>query len=273
MMRKTLALLLLATACGDKAVLAEVGQQKLKQADLDAFTAGRPAKEQAREETLRELADSALFAEGARRDGLFDDAKVKARIDAAQRDILRQAMLDRAREPLATETALRDRYQKEKPQLARKRIHVAAIVVRRGSGSAVVEQAKARAFALRGQLEKGDDFAALARKSSEDPSSAAKGGDLGPLLEGQVDPAFFAAAIGLLTGQTSQPIELPFAWFILRALEDPSQVEPTFQEARPRLEVEARAASEKALLDRLNAAIPIKLHFDRLAPPAGKQAP
>jgi peptidyl-prolyl cis-trans isomerase C len=270
MRTRTIALLLLAAACGDKNSLAEVGKQKLKQPDLDAFVTGRPAKEQSSEEALRELADSALFAEGARQQGLLDDAKVKARIDAAERDILRQAMLDRAREPGATETALRDRYQKEKTQLARKRIHVAAIVVRRGSGSAVVEQAKARAFKLRGQLEKGEDFAALARKSSEDPASAAKGGDLGPLFEGQVDASFFAAAFGLRQGQTSQPIELPYAFFILRALEDPGQVEPTFQEARSRLEVEARAESEKALLDQLRAAIPVKLHPDRLARTVGK---
>ncbi|HEX4384503.1 MAG TPA: peptidylprolyl isomerase [Myxococcales bacterium] len=272
-MKRLFALLLFAAACGDKTALAEVGRQKLHQADLDAFVAGRPARQQTPEEALRELADSALFAEGAREQGLAADPKIKAKIAAAEREILRQALVDRAREPAATEAALRDRYQKEKPQLARKRVHVAAIVIRRGSGSAIVEQAKTRAFALRGQLEKGDDFAALAKKVSDDSGSAAKGGDLGPLFEGQVDPAFFAAAFGLGKGQTSQPLELPFAFFILRALEDPTYVEPTFAEARPQLEVKARSEAEASLLDGLRKSTSIQLHPERVTQPSRNRAP
>jgi peptidyl-prolyl cis-trans isomerase C len=273
MKTRAVAALLLAAACSDKTVIAEVGRQKLRQADLEAFVAGRPPQQQSAEESLRELADSALFAEGAREQGLKDDPKIQARIAAAEREILRQALTDRAREPAATEAVLRDRYQKEKAQLARRRVHVAAIVIRRGSGSAVVEQAKTRAFALRGQLEKGEEFAALAKKVSEDPASAAKGGDLGPLLEGQVDPAFFAAAFSLKQAQISQPVELPFAFFILRALEDPTNVDPTFGEARPQLEVKARAEAENALLERLRKSTSIQLHPERLTPPSRNQAP
>jgi peptidyl-prolyl cis-trans isomerase C len=252
-MKRKLALLLLAlAACSDKSVLAQVGDTKLRQADLDAFLASRPPNRLSREEALRELADSALIAEGARKQGL----------------------LDKAREPFAAETVLRDRYQKEKAQLARRRIHVAAIILRRGSGTAAVEQAKARAFKLKGELEQGADFAELAKKNSDDPGSAAKGGDLGPLFEGQIDPAFFSTASALAKGQTSQPIELPFAWFIVRALEDPVRVDPTFEEARAQLEVKARAEGETALLEKLRGSINVKLFPDRIsAPPDKNSAP
>ncbi|MBS2024379.1 MAG: peptidylprolyl isomerase [Deltaproteobacteria bacterium] len=250
-------------ACGDKTMLAKVGDTKLHQSDLDAYVAGR-SELRSSPDALQELIDSAILAEGARRRGLLDDPLVRARVEQAAREVLRQALVDRAREAVANPQALTARYEAEKVKLSRRQVHVASIVLHVVPGKVSLEQARAKAFELRGKALQGADFQALARENSQDPTGPSKGGDLGPLLEGQVDSVFFTAAAGLKKGELSQPVELGYGVFLLKALDEPRLVTPTFDEARPRLEVAARNEAEARLLADLRAAIPVEQHPERL---------
>jgi len=63
----------------------------------------------------------------------------------------------------------------------------------------------------------GKDFAELARKYSDDPGTAAKGGDLGYFPRGAMVPAFEAAAFILKPGEFSDIIETPFGLHIIRS--------------------------------------------------------
>ena len=62
----------------------------------------------------------------------------------------------------------------------------------------------------------GADFAALARRSSDDPVSAANGGDIGWLRPDALDPAVRAAIETLSDGEVSAPALSPFGWHVLR---------------------------------------------------------
>lgn len=63
----------------------------------------------------------------------------------------------------------------------------------------------------------GKNFADLARKYSDDPGTAAKGGDLGYFPRGAMVPAFEAAAFILKPGEFSDIIETPFGLHIIRS--------------------------------------------------------
>jgi peptidyl-prolyl cis-trans isomerase SurA len=68
-------------------------------------------------------------------------------------------------------------------------------------------------------LKAGADFAELAKRYSEDPGSAAQGGDLGFVKRGVFYPEFEAAAFRLQQGELSDVVESPVGFHIIQMLE------------------------------------------------------
>ena len=72
---------------------------------------------------------------------------------------------------------------------------------------------------IQARLKKGDDFADLASKYSEDPGSKEHGGDLGYFSRGDMVPAFDKAAFALDVGQTSDIVTTDFGYHIIQLQE------------------------------------------------------
>jgi peptidyl-prolyl cis-trans isomerase D len=69
------------------------------------------------------------------------------------------------------------------------------------------------------RAKKGEDFAKLAEKLSDDPGSAKSGGDLGTFSRGKMVPAFETAAFALAPGQLSEIVESPFGFHVIKVEE------------------------------------------------------
>jgi peptidyl-prolyl cis-trans isomerase D len=103
------------------------------------------------------------------------------------------------------------------------------------------DKAKARAAELLEQLRKSPaDFAALAKKNSQDPGSAAQGGDLGFFARGAMVKPFEDVAFGLAKGAISDVVETDFGYHIIRLADIKEAREPSFEELRPKLEAELK---------------------------------
>jgi parvulin-like peptidyl-prolyl isomerase len=76
---------------------------------------------------------------------------------------------------------------------------------------------KALADSIYAQLKSGANFAALAKKYSKDPGSAANGGKL-TISKGQTVPAFDKTAFSLKKGELSQPVHTQYGYHIIQAL-------------------------------------------------------
>ncbi len=72
--------------------------------------------------------------------------------------------------------------------------------------------------ALRERILKGEDFAAVAQVTSQDPGSAAEGGDLGWSGPGTFAPEFEQAIATLKDGEISEPFHTQFGWHIAQML-------------------------------------------------------
>ena len=62
-------------------------------------------------------------------------------------------------------------------------------------------------------------FAELAKQHSEDPGSAAQGGDLGFFRRGELAPEYEATSLGLRPGEISDPVETQFGFHMIQLLE------------------------------------------------------
>ncbi|MCX8042993.1 MAG: SurA N-terminal domain-containing protein [Desulfobacterota bacterium] len=78
------------------------------------------------------------------------------------------------------------------------------------------QKIREKAEQVREQLLKGEDFARLAQKVSEDTASAAQGGDLGYFKKGDMVKPFEQAAFSLKVGEISPLVRSPFGFHIIR---------------------------------------------------------
>ncbi len=77
------------------------------------------------------------------------------------------------------------------------------------------EAARQKAEDILKQLKSGGNFAALAKKYSQDPGSAANGGSLGWIVKGQTVPEFEKAAFSLAKGETSGVVQSSYGFHII----------------------------------------------------------
>jgi len=79
-----------------------------------------------------------------------------------------------------------------------------------------IQQAKEDIDNIYQNILDGDDFASLASSYSQDPGSAANGGDLGFFGKGAMVKEFEDTAFSMAVGQVSEPFKTNFGWHILK---------------------------------------------------------
>jgi peptidyl-prolyl cis-trans isomerase C len=117
------------------------------------------------------------------------------------------------------------------------RVKASHILVRVPEGAAPPRKAELRkkTEALLQRARAKEDFAALAKASSEDPGSAKNGGDLGAFGRGQMVPPFEQAAFALKPGEISGVVETPFGFHIIKVSERTPGRKLAFAEVKERL--------------------------------------
>ncbi|MET0089224.1 MAG: SurA N-terminal domain-containing protein [Candidatus Thiodiazotropha sp.] len=86
--------------------------------------------------------------------------------------------------------------------------------------------------AIKGRLDQGESFADLAKEFSQDPGSAAEGGDLGFFGKGIMDPVFEGSVFSLQEGQVSEPVRSSFGYHLIKLTGIKPGTVKSFEEAR-----------------------------------------
>lgn len=124
-------------------------------------------------------------------------------------------------------------YDKEIANLGEQR-HAAHILIE-VNDKANDAQAKARIEEIQQRLNKGEDFAKLAKEFSQDPGSANTGGDLGFAGPGVYDPAFEDALYKLNKDQVSAPVRTEFGYHLIKLLGVEAPDVPSFASLKDKL--------------------------------------
>jgi len=133
-----------------------------------------------------------------------------------------------------------EKIYKENPQAFVVREQVRAshilITVAPDADATAKAEALAKAKSVLKSARAGNDFAALAKEFSQDPGSAAQGGDLGLFSAEQMVPPFSKAAFSLRPGGISDLVETQFGYHIIKVAEkQPARTIP-LDEVRPQVE-------------------------------------
>jgi peptidyl-prolyl cis-trans isomerase D len=124
-------------------------------------------------------------------------------------------------------------YQKETANLAEQRR--AAHILIEVNDKTTDAQAKAKIEEIQARLAKGEKFDALAKEFSQDPGSAANGGDLGFAGPGVYDPDFETALYALNKDQVSAPVRTTFGWHLIKLLGVEAPQVPSFASLKDKL--------------------------------------
>lgn len=100
--------------------------------------------------------------------------------------------------------------------------------------------ALAKAQQVLKELRAGGDFAALAKKYSDDPGSARQGGDLGWALRGAYAQAFADKLFTMKAGETSDPVKTQYGYHIIHLDEIQPEHGKTLADARAQIEGDFR---------------------------------
>jgi len=121
------------------------------------------------------------------------------------------------------------------------RVKVRHILIKtQGKPKDDVAKLKVKAEGILKQLQHGGDFADLAKKNSEDPGSAEKGGELGWIVRGQTVPNFEKTAFSLQPGQLSGIIDTEYGFHIIQLEDKQAAHTQAFDEVKPQILLEAK---------------------------------
>jgi parvulin-like peptidyl-prolyl isomerase len=114
--------------------------------------------------------------------------------------------------------------------LSSERVRVERILIRLAPGAQENERRRALKTVedLKKRLDAGEDFAKVAREESEDPESAARGGDIGFVMHNVAPIELEKAVFSLEVGQTSAPILTEIGYNIVRVTEKHAAEAPDF---------------------------------------------
>ena len=155
-----------------------------------------------------------------------------------------------------SEEALRDIYDADVSTLIgnsqRASAHILILVDDTTDEGSALQQIEAAAE----RLANGEEFAVLATELSQDPGSAALGGDLGMMTKGSFDSAFEEGLWALeQPGEVSEPVRSEFGYHLIQLKEIGTVEVPTFDEERAgilaRLRSEAAADAFDLAMDDL----------------------
>ncbi len=240
------ALTLSAAACGDgptsnEGVVARAGEHELTVdhvvnllVDQEALPPQKPVVK-----ALADLwVDYTLLASEAAKDSTFHflDLEPLIRMQLDQQMIAQYEDSVIQVDTAISETELHDLYEHQAPSA---RLHARHILLGYPpqATQAQRDSVRAEAEALRKRAVAGEDFAALARRYSQDQGNAQKGGDLGEFGRGDLLPALENAAFALEPGQISPVVESPFGLHIIK-LE--SKTIPPFDSVRNQYRVQVQ---------------------------------
>jgi peptidyl-prolyl cis-trans isomerase C len=253
----------------DNPVLAKVNGSEIRQSDVTlaeeelgpSLAQMDPATK--KENVLAFLIDMKIVSKAAEEKKIADKADFKQKLDFARNRLLMDNLLAAEGKAALTDDAMKKVYDDAAKQITgEQEVHARHILV------PTEEEAKA----IKAELDKGADFAKLAKEKSKDPG-AADGGDLGFFTKEQMVPEFSAVAFTLEPGKISDPVKSQFGWHIIKVEEKRNRKAPDFAQVKPQIEQYVTRKAQSEYVAKLRETAKVERMDKPAATPAAPTAP
>ena len=214
-------------------VVADVNGEKVHLSDLVATYRALPQRlqqvpfEQLYKPLLEHQIAIRLLAAEGRKAKLQESEAVQKRLKYIEGQYIYEAYVEKIVGERATEDKLKEAYAAfVKDYKGEEEVRASHILLK-------TEQ---EAKDIINQLEKGADFAKLAKEKSTDPSKDRNSGDLGFFSKEQMVKEFAEAAFALKKGETTKaPVKTQFGWHVIRVTDRRAGAAPKFEEVKEQL--------------------------------------
>jgi len=258
-------LLMGSPARADDPVLAKVNGSEIRQSDVTlaeeelapSLAQMDPAAK--KDNVLSFLIDLKIVAKAAEDKKLENTDDFKKRLAFTRSRLLMDSLLATEGKSATTDDSMKKVYEEASKQITgEQEVHARHILV----------ESEDEAKAVKEELNKGADFAELAKKKSKDPG-ASDGGDLGFFTKDQMVPEFSAVAFALEPGKVSDPVKSQFGWHVIKVEEKRSRQAPAFDQVKGQIETYVTRKAQADYVAKLREAAKVE-RMDKPAEPAAK---
>src|SRR5437016_12093325 len=201
-----------------------------------------------KENVLAFLIDRRIVAKAAEDKKLENTEDFKKRLAFTRSRLLMDNLLATEGKAATTDDAMKKVYEEASKQITgEQEVHARHILV----------ESEDDAKAVKAELDKGADFAELAKKKSKDPG-ASDGGDLGFFTKEQMVPEFSAVAFALEPGKISDPVKSQFGWHIIKVEEKRARKAPDFEQVKAQIETYVTRTAQAEYVAKLREAAKVE---------------
>jgi peptidyl-prolyl cis-trans isomerase C len=216
-------------------MVAQVGDKVITGKQIDKFLENLPPQVSSRygaARIRREIADGfvsmEMLAWEARKRGIDKREDVKLKMELIVDQSLARELEEDIRKGIKVSDADTKKYYDEHQDKygARTRVFARQIML----------TTEPEAKSVADKIKKGGNFEDLAKQLSKDQETAAKGGDIGLVTPGKLDPALEKAVFSLKEGETSPVVKTAKGFYIIKAERVASSKEKPYDEMKKSIE-------------------------------------
>jgi len=206
---------------------------------------GHPDSPERQQAIKEELINREVLAQAAKKRGIDKDPDVQMQMDMARQAVLVRALFENEmKQHPISDADLEKQYNEFKASMGTNEYHVRHILVdKEEDAKAIIEQ-----------LNKGADFATLAKEKSKDPGSKDNGGDLDWGPPGRYVKPFADAVTSTPKGTwTKTPVKTDFGYHVIKVEDVRPLKVPTFVELKDRFRSRAQQEQIQKLVQDLRS--------------------
>lgn len=255
--------------CSDSDTLATVNGQTITKNSFESYLESKDIKSKSLETqktVLENYVHRKALATAIESEGIVALEKIEQKVSDYRQQLLMNAYFDQLISENVTEDAIKNYYSGNADQYEQVKAKVSHILfrLRPGMNEKEVEAVKLKAFEASSKLKAGANFEELAKSISDDKLSSKKGGDMGWIKQGSIDPVFSDTVFNLKSGETSEPVRTAFGFHIIKLQEGPKNIKIAFEDVKGEIRHSLKSKAKQAELDRLIATSEIEIFEERL---------